>query len=121
VRDIRDSFNSGGRELNIKRHARGRGAGADDVELARQVRQAFFGAEVQRVQRGRDEVRVYVRLPAEDRTRLETLQSLWITCPTAAGYPSPWSAAPRSRRPVSVINRIDLSRVVTCRRTSTRR
>jgi multidrug efflux pump subunit AcrB len=87
VRDIRDSFNSGGRELNISVTPEGEALGLGDVELARQVRQAFFGAEVQRVQRGRDEVRVYVRLPAEDRTRLETLQSLWITLPDGRRAP----------------------------------
>ncbi|MHA7816972.1 MAG: efflux RND transporter permease subunit [Pseudohaliea sp.] len=112
VRDIRDSFNAGGRELDIRVTPEGEALGLTDVELARQVRQAFFGAEVQRVQRGRDEVRVYVRLPEEDRTRLDTLQELWISLPN--GNRAPFSVVGHAREQfgLSVINRIDLSRVV---------
>lgn len=115
VQDIRDSFNAGGRELDISVTPEGEALGLTDVELARQVRQAFFGAEVQRVQRGRDEVRVYVRLPAEERTRLESLHSLWITLPD--GRRTPFSVVGRAREQtgLSVINRIDLSRVVDVR------
>jgi multidrug efflux pump subunit AcrB len=112
VRDIRDSFNAGGRELNIKVTPEGEALGLGDVELARQVRQAFFGAEVQRVQRGRDEVRVYVRLPADDRSRLETLQSLWITLPDRRSVPFSVVGHAYEQTGLSVINRTDLSRVV---------
>lgn len=112
VRDIRDSFNAGGRELDISVTPEGEALGLGDVELARQIRQAFFGAEVQRVQRGRDEVRVYVRLPKLDRTQLDSLQSLWINLPN--GERAPFSVVGRAREQtsLSVINRIDLSRVV---------
>ncbi|MEE4279326.1 MAG: efflux RND transporter permease subunit [Halieaceae bacterium] len=112
VRDIRDTFNAGGRELNISVTPEGEALGLTGGELARQVRQAFFGAEVQRVQRGRDEVRVYVRLPAEERSRLESLHSLWISLPD--GNRAPFSVVGRAREQtgLSVINRIDLSRVV---------
>lgn len=112
VRDIRDSFNAGGRELDISVTPEGEALGLGDVELARQIRQAFFGAEVQRVQRGRDEVRVYVRLPALDRTQLDSLQSLWISLP--GGGRAPFSVVGRAHEQtsLSVINRIDLSRVV---------
>lgn len=112
VRDIRDSFNSGGRELNIKVTPEGEALGLGDVELARQVRQAFFGAEVQRVQRGRDEVRVYVRLPRDDRTRLESLQSLWINLPDGRRVPFPVVGTAREQTGLAVITRIDMSRVV---------
>ena len=112
VRDIRDTFNAGGRELNISVTPEGEALGLSDVELARQVRQAFFGAEVQRVQRGRDEVRVYVRLPAEERGRLESLHSLWITLPDGRRVPFSIVGDAREQTGLSVINRIDLSRVV---------
>lgn len=115
VRDIRDSFAAGGRELDIGVTPEGEALGLGDVELARQVRQAFFGAEVQRVQRGREEVRVYVRLPEADRTRLETLQSLWITLPDGRRVPFSVVGEARQQTGLSVINRIDLSRVVDVR------
>ena len=112
VQDIRDSFNSGGREFNIKVTPEGEALGLGDVELARQVRQAFFGAEVQRIQRGRDEVRVYVRLPREEREHLETLQTLWINLPDGRRVPFPVVGSATEQTGLSVIRRIDLSRVV---------
>jgi len=112
VRDIRDTFNAGGRELDIRVTPEGEALGLSDVELARQVRQAFFGAEVQRVQRGRDEVRVYVRLPAEERSRLESLHSLWISLADGRRVPFSVVGTAREQDGLSVINRIDLSRVV---------
>lgn len=113
VRDIRDSFNSGGRELNIKVTPEGEALGLGDVSLATQVRQAFFGAEVQRVQRGRDEVRVYVRLPEAQRNRLDSLRDLWINLPDGRRVPFPVVGTAREQSGLSVIRRVDLSRVVT--------
>jgi len=115
VRDIRDSFNAGGRELDIRVTPEGEALGLTDVELARQVRQAFFGAEVQRIQRGRDEVRVYVRRPEADRSRLDTLQGLWISLPDGNRAPFSVVGHAREQAGLSVINRIDLSRVVDVR------
>uniref|UniRef100_UPI003F6B2A20 efflux RND transporter permease subunit n=1 Tax=Congregibacter sp. TaxID=2744308 RepID=UPI003F6B2A20 len=115
VRDIRDSFNAGGRELDISVTPEGEALGLGDVDLARQIRQAFFGAEVQRVQRGRDEVRVYVRLPQLDRTQLDSLQSLWISLPGGGRAPFSVVGRVREQTSLSVINRIDLSRVVNVR------
>jgi len=113
VQDISDSFNAGGRELDIRVTPEGEALGLGDVELARQVRQAFFGAEVQRVQRGRHEVRVYVRLPALDRARLESLNALWIRLPDGRQVPFSVVGEARERSGLSVINRIDRKRVVT--------
>jgi multidrug efflux pump subunit AcrB len=47
-------------------------------QLARQVRQGFFGEEVQRIPRGRDEVKVMVRYPAESRSSLEQINRMYI-------------------------------------------
>lgn len=112
TRDIRDSFNSGGRELNIKVTPEGEALGLGDVSLATQVRQAFFGAEVQRVQRGRDEVRVYVRLPQEGRSRIDSLRDLWINLPDGRRVPFPVVGTAAEQTGLSVIRRVDLSRVV---------
>lgn len=112
VQDIRDSFNAGGKELDIHVTAEGEALGLGDVDLARQVRQAFFGAEAQRVQRGRDEVRVYVRLPAAERTRLDSLHSLWIRLSDGRKVPFSVVGEVRELSGLSVINRIDHRRVV---------
>ncbi|MCB1691010.1 MAG: efflux RND transporter permease subunit [Halioglobus sp.] len=113
VQDISDSFNSGGRELNILVTDEGEALGLGDVELARQVRQAFFGAEIQRVQRGRNEVRVYVRLPAADRGQVESLAGLWIRLPDGRKVPFSVVGTAQETTGLSTINRIDRKRVVT--------
>ena len=47
-------------------------AGLTLADLGRQVRQAFYGEEVQRIQRGRDELRVMVRYPKSERRSLNS-------------------------------------------------
>lgn len=112
VTDIRDTFNGGGPELDIQVTPEGKSLGLAQVELARQVRQAFFGAEVQRLQRGRHEVRVYVRLPAEHRDSLEALRSLWINVPGHGRVPFAVVGTAVERSGVSEINRFNRERVV---------
>lgn len=112
IQDLRDSFNAGGREFDIQVTPEGEALGLGSVELARQVRQAFFGAEVQRVQRGRHDVRVYVRLPKDERTRVETLQSMWINLPDGRKVPFSVVGEANEMRGVSLINRVDRERVV---------
>ncbi len=112
VYDVRDTFDSGGPELDIRVTPEGEALGLGQVELARQVRQAVFGAEVQRLQRGRHEVRVYVRLPASDRESLEALHSLWIDVPGRGKVPFDVVGEAIERTGVSEINRFNRQRVV---------
>ena len=87
--DIQDS-NSGGKEeftLDLKPEAYPLGITLSNI--AQQVRQGFFGFEAQRIQRGRDEVRVMVRFPIEDRSSFEDLYNLPIS--TADGSTIPLS------------------------------
>lgn len=112
VSDIRDSFDAGGPELDIRVTPEGDALGLGQVELATQVRQAFFGAEIQRLQRGRDEVRVYVRFPAEERATVESLRSMWIDVPGRGKVPFAVVGEARERTGVSVINRYNRQRVV---------
>lgn len=99
VFDVRDTFDAGGPEVDIRITQEGRVLGLGQTELARQVRQAFFGAEIQRLQRGRHEVRVYVRFPAHQRESLETLRSMWIQLP-------PNSSNPGAKVPFDVVGEI---------------
>lgn len=112
VSDIRDTFDAGGPELDIQVTPEGDALGLGQVELARQVRQAFFGAEVQRLQRGRHEVRVYVRLPAEHRQTLDSLRLLWIDVPGRGKVPFDVVGTASELTGVSVINRYNRKRVV---------
>ncbi|MFT6794556.1 MAG: multidrug efflux pump subunit AcrB [Rubritalea sp.] len=49
--------------------------------VSSQLRAVFAGIEIQRIQRGRDEVRVLVRYPSEDRQSLETLENIKLKSP----------------------------------------
>lgn len=98
-------------ELDLKPAARSLGITLED--LARQVRAAFFGVESLRLQRGRDEVRVYVRLPEEERDALSDLDAYRIRTPRGEAVPlSEVANATIGRGPVQ-INRQDGRRVVT--------
>jgi multidrug efflux pump subunit AcrB len=55
--------------------------------LAQQIRQAFFGEEAQRVQRGVDDIRVMVRLPRQQRESLYTLDRMRVRTPRGANVP----------------------------------
>lgn len=78
VSDIEDSLSDGKEELQLELKPEARLLGLDLNQVARQVRQAVFGFEVQRVQRGREEVRVMVRYPLEARQSIETLEQMMI-------------------------------------------
>lgn len=112
VFDVRDTFDAGGPEVDIRITEEGKSLGLGQAELARQVRQAFFGAEIQRIQRGRHEVRVYVRFPVEQRESLQTLRSMWIQLADGRKVPFDVVGEMVESTGVSVINRIDRRRVV---------
>jgi multidrug efflux pump subunit AcrB len=112
VFDVADSFRAGKRELGfrVKPGAEALGVGLADV--ARQVRQAFWGEEVQRVQRGRDEVKVVVRYPAEERRSLGDLEHLHIRTGDGAALPFASVAEATLGNGYSAIQRVDRQRVV---------
>ena len=65
--EVDDGFARGKEQLDIKLRPEARSLGLQEVDLGRQLRSAFYGAEALRQQRGRDELRVYVRLPRHQR------------------------------------------------------
>ena len=113
VNQIEDSFDLGKRQLVFELTAAGRAAGLREADIAVQVRQGFFGEEVQRIQRGREEVRVYVRYPESTRTRLDALDSFRVKLPGGGSAPLFTVARVEESRAYSSIERIDGRRVVT--------
>jgi multidrug efflux pump subunit AcrB len=75
VYDVSDSFRAGKAEVKLSILPAGEALGVTLADLARQVRQAFYGEEAQRVQRGRDDVRVMVRYPESERRSLGDLDN----------------------------------------------
>jgi multidrug efflux pump subunit AcrB len=78
VYGITDSYRAGKQEITLDIKPEAQAAGLTLVDLARQVRQGFYGEQVQRIQRGRDDVRVMVRYPEEFRRSLSDLQQMRV-------------------------------------------
>ncbi|MFK8048695.1 MAG: efflux RND transporter permease subunit [Halioglobus sp.] len=57
------------------------------VDLARQVREAFYGAEAQRVPRAKEDVRVMVRYPENERLSVENLSEMRVRTPAGKEVP----------------------------------
>lgn len=85
--DIRDTYSEGKRELKVTLKEDARSLGLTAANLGQQIRYAFYGAEAQRVQRDREDVRVMVRYPEEDRDSLGNLESMRIVAPNGARIP----------------------------------
>ncbi|MEO1304667.1 MAG: efflux RND transporter permease subunit [Pseudomonadota bacterium] len=110
---IEDSFDLGKRQLLFELTDAGLAAGLTPNDVARQVRQTFFGDEVQRIQRGREEVRVFVRYPEEARESLQSLETMRIRLNDGSSVPLFTVARTSESRAYSSINRINGRRVVT--------
>ncbi len=110
---IEDTFDLGKRQYVFELTPSGLAAGLQPADIATQIRQAFFGEEVQRLQRGREEVRVYVRYPESARRSLSSLDEFRVRLPDGASVPLLTVASITESRAFASINRIDGRRVVT--------
>lgn len=112
VTDIRDSHRDGKQELRIEVLPEAEALGLSVEDVGRQVRQAFYGAEAQRIQRGRDEVKVMVRYPAAERRSLRDVENLRIRLPDGTAVPFPSVASAVLERGAASLSRIDRERRV---------
>ena len=87
VYDIEDSYSDGNREILVALTANGESLGFTSSDVARQVRQAFYGAEAQRILRGTEEVKVMVRYPLASRRSVSDLQKMHLRSPSGAMVP----------------------------------
>lgn len=112
VFDISDSFEGGKEEIQLQILPAAENLGLTLDDLASQVRHAFYGAEAQRIQRGRDDVRVMVRYPEDERRSLADLDDLRIRTPD--GGEVPFYAVARASAGVgySTIKRSNRQRVI---------
>jgi multidrug efflux pump subunit AcrB len=112
VYDVADSYRSGKREIKLKLKPEAETLGLTLHDLARQVRQAFYGDEVQRIQRGRDDIRVMVRYPEEDRTSLSDLENMRVRLPNGGEVPFSVAADIDEGFGFSSISRTDRKRTI---------
>ncbi|CAN0418408.1 unnamed protein product, partial [Laminaria digitata] len=113
--DINDGFALGKEQLDFKLKPAGRSLGLTETDLGRQVRNAFFGSEAVRQQRGRDEVRVFVRRPLEERQSEYDLENLLLRTPQGGEIPLGEAAEIIRGRSYTSINRQDGRRLVRVR------
>ena len=113
VFDIRSDHTPGVPEVQVGMLPEARTLGLTLDDLAWQTRAAFFGAEAVRVQRGRDEVRVYVRLPEAQRNSITDVESYRLRTPSGAEVPVSRVASLSSGTSPPAVRRQDGQRVVT--------
>ncbi|MCY3605201.1 MAG: efflux RND transporter permease subunit [Gammaproteobacteria bacterium] len=83
VLDVDDSMDADSRRMDVKLNDTGHAAGLSAAAVATQLRNAFYGAEAQRIQRGREEILVMVRYPENRRASYAELQNERINLPSS--------------------------------------
>jgi len=112
VSEITNSHEAGKEELQLSIRPEAELLGVTLDDLARQVQQAFLGLEAQRVQRGRDDVRIVVRYPVAERSSLAELKMMKIRTPSGIEVPFADVADIRMQRSAAVIHRADRFRTL---------
>ncbi len=112
VQDVDDGFQPGKPQLDFTLKPEGKSLGLTAAEVARQVRSAFYGAEALRQQRGRNEIKVMVRLPETDRSTEQTLHDMMVRTPAGTYVPLRGVADVERGRAYTTIDRRGGRRVV---------
>jgi len=79
IKDISDADEVGVQELIVRVKPQAELLGLSLSQIMGQIRAGFFGEEVQSLQRGEDEVKVWVRYPREGRSRTDQLMNMRIS------------------------------------------
>ncbi|MFM1872407.1 MAG: Multidrug transporter MdtB, partial [Planctomycetota bacterium] len=112
IKDVTNSFRAGKPEIELSIRPTAEPLGLGQRDLARQVRQAFYGEEAQRVQRGRDDVKVMVRYPEDQRRSLADLERMRIRTPAGDEVPLGDVASLAYGRAYSTIGRVNRKRAL---------
>ncbi|WP_321527552.1 efflux RND transporter permease subunit [Sedimenticola selenatireducens] len=112
VTDIKDGFSPGKEQLDFTILPEGRSLGLTAQDVARQVRNAFYGAEALRQQRGRNEIKVKVRLPESQRISEYDIEQFRVKTPDGAWVPLVEVAKIERGRAYTSIERRDARRTV---------
>lgn len=100
---VENSYAQGKTRLDYQLSPQGQALGLTSFDLARQLRSAFYGAEALREQRGRDETKVMVRLPKDQRTSEHDLGRFRVRTPTGGMVPlADVATLERNRAPTEI-------------------
>ncbi|WP_445778221.1 efflux RND transporter permease subunit [Shewanella sp.] len=113
VYDITDNFSSGSHEIRLKIRPEAQAQGLTLSDLARQVRYGFYGYEAQRILRNKEEVKVMVRYPLEQRRTVGDLENMLIRTPMGAAVPFSTVAEIELGESYASITRVDGRRAIT--------
>ncbi|MGJ8695214.1 MAG: efflux RND transporter permease subunit [Verrucomicrobiaceae bacterium] len=116
VIEVSNSDRRGREELIVRELTpRGKALGLDLMSVMGQVRDAFYGNEVQRLQRGRDEVKVMVRYPESERKSLANFEEMKLRTPSGSEVPILEVLEPDYGRGPATITRVDRFRTISVR------
>jgi len=111
--EVSNSDRAGREELIVRDLTpRGKALGFTLNSVMSQVRDAFYGNEVQRLQRGRDEVKVMVRYPEAERQSLANFEKMKLRTPTGEEVPILDVVVPEFGRGPASIKRVDSFRAI---------
>ena len=113
VLSVSDSMSGAKRELSFRLNRQGAALGLTANDLARQIRHHYYGSEAQRIQRQRDEIKVMVRYPEQQRDSYASLDQLRIRDQQGNSYPLSEIAEWDWGLGFTSIQRVDQHRVVT--------
>ena len=112
LKDVNDNDRLGIKEINVQLKPKAYLLGLNLQDMLGQVRSGFFGKEVQRLQRGRDEVKIWVRYNEKDRSSINNLSEMFITTPSGEKVPFNELATYTIKRGVVSINHLDGKRQI---------
>ncbi len=112
LRDVVTNNAKGLKEINLELTPKAYNLGFTLGEVIRQVRQGFFGGEIQKLQRGEDEVKVWVRYQLEDRSDLSDLEKMYIRSPQGLSVPLGELATFSIDRGITAVHHLDGQREI---------
>ena len=111
LKDVTDTDKQGVPELAMRLSPKARLLGLSEAQVFNQVRQGFFGLEAQSLQRGDEEVKVWLRYDKQDRRSVDQLESVRLRTPNGASYPIRELATFDNQTSVAAINQIGRAHV----------
>ena len=112
VFDVADNYNVGKEEISINLLPAAKNYGVSMMMVASQVRQAFYGLEVQTVQRGRNELKIILKYPKDQRSSISHLENMMILAPNGSTIPVRQVAQLEIGEGLSSIERKDRKRAI---------
>jgi multidrug efflux pump subunit AcrB len=112
LKDVADNDPPGLQEVQIQLNDNAYNLGLNTSAVMNQVRGGFFGSEAQRILRGIDEVRIWVRYSENERRTIKQLEDMRIRLSGGQEIPLSELANISVKRGILVINHIDGQRII---------